>query len=169
MGEVNHKMKAADFCSALKKQGFNLFTGVPCSILKDTILCLQGDPDVRYVSATREDEAVGIAAGSFLGGQKPVVLMQNSGLGSSIGALASLPLLYKIPMLLVVSWRGYQGKDAPEHRIMGKSMLKLLRDFGIPTKILPKRNPEKTITEAVKTMEEQQIPVAIIIKRGVIS
>ncbi|PVX26652.1 MAG: sulfopyruvate decarboxylase subunit alpha [Candidatus Bathyarchaeum sp.] len=162
-------MKAADFCSALKERGFNIFAGVPCSILKDTILYLQRDPDVSYVSATREDEAIGIAAGSFLGGQKPVVLMQNSGLGNSIGALASLPLLYKIPMLLVVSWRGYQGKDAPEHSVMGKSILKLLRDFGIPTKILPKRNPEKTITEAVKVMDEQQIPVAIIIKRGVIS
>lgn len=162
-------MKAVDFCLTLKKQGFNVFTGVPCSILKDTILCLQGDKDVRYVSATREDEAIGIATGSFLGGQKPVVLMQNSGLGNSIGALASLPLLYKIPMLLLVSWRGYQGKDAPEHRIMGESMLKLLRDFGIPVQILAKRSPEKAIKEAVKVMEEQQIPVAVIIRRGVIS
>ena len=132
-------------------------------------MCLQEDTDVRYVSATREEEAIGIAAGSFLGGQKPVVLMQNSGLGNSIGALASLPLLYKIPMLLVISWRGYQGNDAPEHLIMGKSMLKLLRDFEIPAKILPKRNPEKAISEAVKVMEEQQIPVAIIIKRCVVS
>ena len=98
-----------------------------------------------------------------------MVLMQNSGLGNSIGALASLPLLYKIPTLLLVSWRGCQGKDAPEHRIMGKSMLKLLRDFEIPAQILPKRNPEKAISEAVKVMEEQQIPVAVIIRRGVIS
>ena len=162
-------MKAVDFCSALKKQGFNFFAGVPCSILKNIISCLQEDPDVRYVSATREDEAIGIAAGSFLGGKKPGVLMQNSGLGNSIGALASLPLLYKIPTLLLVSWRGCQGKDAPEHRIMGKSMLKLLRDFEIPAQILPKRNPEKAISEAVKVMEEQQIPVAVIIRRGVIS
>lgn len=162
-------MKTVDFCLVLKKLGFNVFVGVPCSILKDIILCLQDDSDVRYVSVTREDEAVGVAVGSFLGGKKPVVLMQNSGLGNSIGALASLPLLYKIPMLLVVSWRGYQGKDAPEHRIMGKSMLKLLKDFGISTQILLKRNPEKVISEAFKVMEEQQIPVALIVRRGVIS
>jgi phosphonopyruvate decarboxylase len=153
----------------LKEHGFNFFTGVPCSILKDVISSLQEDNDVRYVSATREDEAIGIATGSFLGGQRPVVLMQNSGLGNSVGALASLPLLYKIPMLLLVSWRGYQGKDAPEHHIMGKSTLKLLKDFGIPTQVLPKRSPEKAIREAVRVMEEQQIPVAIIIRRGVIS
>lgn len=162
-------MKPVDFCLMLKKHGFNFFAGVPCSILKDIIDCLQVDPDVPYVSATREDEAIGIATGAFLGGQKPVVLMQNSGLGNSIGALASLPLLYKIPMLLLISWRGYQGKDAPEHLIMGKNTIKLLKDTGISTQILSKKRTEKTISTAVNVMEEQQVPVAIIIRRGVIS
>jgi len=162
-------MKPVDFCLTLKKHGFNFFTGVPCSILKDIINCLQVDPDVPYVSATREDEAIGIATGAFLGGQKPVVLMQNSGLGNSMGALASLPLLYKIPMLLLISWRGYQGKDAPEHLIMGKNTIKLLKDTGIPTQILSKKRTEKAISTAVNVMEEQQVPVAIVIKRGVIT
>jgi len=162
-------MKSVDFCLTLKKHGFNFFIGVPCSILKNIINCLQVDPDVPYVSATREDEAIGIATGAFLGGQKPVVLMQNSGLGNSIGALASLPLLYKIPMLLLISWRGYQGKDAPEHLIMGKNTIKLLKDVGIPTQILSKKKTEKAISTAVNVMEEQQVPVAIVIKREVVS
>jgi len=162
-------MKTVDFCLTLKKHGFNFSVGVPCSILKDIINCLQVDPDVSYVSATREDEAIGIATGAFLGGQKPVVLMQNSGLGNSISALASLPLLYKIPMLLLISWRGYQGKDAPEHLIMGKNTIKLLKDTGIPPQILSKKRTEKAISTAVNVMEEQQVPVAIVIRRGVIS
>ena len=162
-------MKSVDFCLTLKKHGFNFFVGVPCSILKNIVNFLQVDPDVPYVSATREDEAIGIATGAFLGGQKPVVLMQNSGLGNSIGALVSLPLLYKVPMLLLISWRGYQGKDAPEHLIMGKNTIKLLKDVGIPTQILSKKKTEKAISTAVDVMEEQQIPVAIVIKRGVVS
>jgi len=162
-------MKPVDFCLTLKKHGFNFFAGVPCSILKDIIDCLQVNPDVPYVSATREDEAIGIATGAFLGGQKPVVLMQNSGLGNSVGALASLPLLYKIPMLLLISWRGYQGKDAPEHLIMGKNTIKLLKDIGIHTQILSKKRTEKAISTAVNIMEEQQVPVAIVIRRGVIT
>lgn len=162
-------MKSVDFCLTLKKHGFNFFAGVPCSILKDIINCLQVDPDVPYVSATREGEAIGIATGAFLGGKKPVVLMQNSGFGNSIGALTSLPLLYKIPMLLLISWRGYQGKDAPEHFIMGKKTIKLLKDVGIPTQILSKKKTEKAISTAVNVMEEQQVPVAIIIRKGVIT
>lgn len=162
-------MKSVDFCLTLKKHDFNFFVGVPCSILKGIINFLQVDPDVLYVSASREDEAIGIATGAFLGGQKPVVLMQNSGFGNSIGALTSLPLLYKIPMLLLISWRGYQEKDAPEHLIMGEKTIKLLKDVGIPTQILSKKKTEEAISIAVNVMQEQQVPVAIVIKRGVIS
>jgi len=156
------------FCTMLKEKGFNFYTGVPCSILKGVINYLSEAPDVPYIPATREDEAIGIATGAYLAGKKPVVLMQNSGLGNSIGTLASLVLLYEIPLLLLISWRGYQGKDAPEHIIMGKSSVKLLEDIGVPTQILPKAGSEKTILNAVKIMEEKNIPTAIIVRRGVI-
>lgn len=157
-----------DFCTMLKKKGFDFFTGVPCSILKDVINYLSKDPDVPYIPATREDEAIGIATGAYLAGKKPVVLMQNSGLGNSIGALTSLDQLYEIPMLLLISWRGYQGKDAPEHLIMGKATTKLLEDIGVPTMILPKDGAEETFLNAVKIMGEKSIPTAIIVRRGVI-
>ncbi|NMX21198.1 sulfopyruvate decarboxylase subunit alpha, partial [ANME-1 cluster archaeon GoMg4] len=63
-----------DFCSMLKKQGFDFFTGVPCSILKGVINYLSEAPDIPYVPATREDEAIGIATGAYLAGKKPAVL-----------------------------------------------------------------------------------------------
>lgn len=157
-----------DFCTMLKEQGFDFFTGVPCSILKGVINYLSEAPDVPYIPATREDEAIGIATGAYLAGKKPVVLMQNSGLGNSIGTLASLVLLYEIPLLLLISWRGYQGKDAPEHLIMGKSTIKILEDIGVPVQILLKDEAEETVSSAVKTMEERSLPTAIIVRRGVI-
>jgi len=169
MGGINKYMvKTKDFCTMLKEQGFDFFTGVPCSILKAVINNLSEAPDVPYIPATREDEAIGIATGAYLAGKKPAVLMQNSGLGNSIGTLASLVLLYEIPLLLLISWRGYQGKDAPEHLIMGKSTVKLLEDIGVPTQILPKEKAEETISDAVKIMEERSLPTAIIVRRGVI-
>ncbi|MCD6456199.1 MAG: sulfopyruvate decarboxylase subunit alpha [Methanophagales archaeon] len=152
----------------LKEKGFDFFTGVPCSILKGVINYLSEDPDVPYIPATREDEALGIATGAYLTGKKPIVLMQNSGLGNSIGTLASLVLLYEIPLLLLISWRGYQGKDAPEHLIMGKATVKLLEDIGVPTQILPKEKAVETISDAVEIMEERSLPTAIIVRRGVI-
>jgi len=161
-------MKSADFCSVLKKHEIKFFVGVPCSILKSAIQTLLADPEVTCIIATREEEAIGIATGVSLSGKRPVVFMQNSGLGNSISALSSLVLLYKIPMLLLISWRGYQGKDAPEHLIMGKCMLNLLRDVGVPARVLPKKGAERVISSAVKMIEKNQAPVALIIKRGVI-
>ena len=156
------------FCAMLKEQGFNFSVGVPCSILKGVINYLSEDSDIPYIPSTREDEAIGIATGAYLARKKPVVLMQNSGLGNSIGTLASLVLLYEIPLLILISWRGYQGKDAPEHLIMGQSTVKLLKNIGVPTLILPNEKAEETISDAVKIMEEKNIPTAIIVKRGVI-
>jgi len=159
-----------DFCVALKEKGFDFYTGVPCSILKGVINYLSEDLDLPYIPATREDEAIGIATGAYLAGKKPVVLMQNSGMGNSIGTLASLVLLYEIPLLLLISWRGFQGRDAPEHILMGKSTLKLLVEIGVPARVLPKEKEkaEETLLEAVKIINERSMPTAIIIRRGVI-
>lgn len=162
-------MKALEFSSALKQRGFTFFAGVPDTILKGVIDVLSADSEVRYVSATREEEAIGIAVGAYLGGQQPVVLMQNSGFSNSIGALATLPLLYKIPLLLLISWRGYRGKDAPEHSVIGKCTMNLLKDIGIRAETLTDKNCDKAIARAVGAIEERQVPAAILIKEGVIS
>jgi len=161
-------MTTAQFCSILKKQGFNFSTGVPCSILKNIINYLSVDPDIPYIPATREDEALGIATGAYLAGRKPIVLMQNSGLGSAINPLVSLDIIYKIPILLLISWRGYLGKDAPEHLVMGKATIKFLEDISIPVQVISKDNPQVAILASVESMEEMQIPAAIILKRGII-
>jgi len=161
-------VSARQFCDVLKKHGFNFCTGVPCTILKDIIICLSSDTDLPYMPATREDEAMGIATGACLAGKQPVVMMQNSGLGSSINPLASLDILYRIPMLLLVSWRGYQGKDAPEHLIMGEAMLKLLDAIGVPYQIISEDNPEAAISASVRAMRERGTPAAAILRSGIV-
>ena len=156
------------FCALLKKNGFNFYTGVPCSILGNIINYLSSNRDFIYIPATREDEAIGIAVGAYMGGKKPVVLMQNSGLGHSINALTSLVLLYKIPILFIISWRGYKGKDAPEHLLMGKYMLKFLRTMKVPIRILSKNRLEKQVEEASHILMESEVPVALILRRGIV-
>lgn len=160
-------MKAKDFCILLKRQQFNFFTGVPCTILKDIVDFLMRDKNIVYVPATREEEAIGIATGAYLGGKKPVVLMQNTGFSNSIGAITSLVLLYKIPMLFLISWRGYKGKDAPEHRIIGRCVLKLLEDVEVPNQILTKDNCEEAVLKAVEVINKRQTSSAIMIRAGI--
>ena len=114
----------------MEELGFDFYTGVPCSMLSG-IIGLLTDKN-KYLPATREDEAIGIAVGAYLAHKKPVVLMQNSGFCNSIGHIKSLVNLYDIPILFIISMRGYDG-DACEHDGMIKITEGLLCDLELPS------------------------------------
>lgn len=161
--------KAPEFVAALKGAGFDFFCGVPCSLLKGLVSLLDHDESAHYISATREDSALGMAAGALLGGKRPMVLMQNSGLGVSVNALASLHTMYDLPALLVISWRGEGGNDAPEHILMGEIMLPILDLMRIPHRVVVKDEPmAKQLAWARETMDATRKPVALIVPGGVL-
>src|SRR5438093_6845326 len=141
-----------DFAGALERHGFDFFAGVPCSLIEDLIAVLERGSRAPYVAAVREDAAVGVAAGAWFGGRRPVVLMQNSGLGTSLNALASLSLMYGLPALLLITWRGYRGKDAPEHILMGEITPKLLELLGIPYRVLSATSADDDVAWAASEM-----------------
>jgi len=89
-------------------------------------------PDVRTVLATREEEAFGIAAGMYLGGARPAVLLQSSGLGNSLNAITSLVLPYQIPMLIVISLRGDAGEWNAAQVPMGRAVRAICEAIGLP-------------------------------------
>ena len=88
--------------------------------------------DVRLVLATREEEAFGIAAGLYLGGRRPAVMLQSSGLGNSLNAITSLVLPYQIPMLILVSMRGDPGEWNSAQVPMGRAVRSIFDAIGIP-------------------------------------
>jgi phosphonopyruvate decarboxylase len=154
------------FVAALEKAGFDFFAGVPCSYLEAPIACLEKSRH-GYVAATREDEAMSIAAGAWMGGKKlPVVFMQNSGLGNCINVIASLHQSYEIPVLLVISWRGHHGKDAPEHIMMGAVMPDLLALFKVDHERLDLRDPEGQLRRLAKTLAEKPRVCALFVDKG---
>ena len=120
----------------------------------------------RYLGETREDAALGVAAGAYLGGRRPMIVMQNSGLGVSLNALGSLHILYELPVLLLVTWRGYQGKDAPEHLVMGEVLTGLLDLFGIPYRVPDGAALSADVDWAAATMDATRKPVALVVRPG---
>ena len=155
-----------DFVRSLRNAGFDFFTGVPCSLVKGVIATLEERGD--YIAETREDAAIGLAAGAYMAGKQPVVIMQNSGLGVCLNALSSLSLIYTLPCLLLITWRGYQGKDAPEHVIMGKILPDLLSTLQIPYHVLEEDGVEKSIAWAASTLKQTSCPAALVLPPGVI-
>ncbi|HEX2055280.1 MAG TPA: thiamine pyrophosphate-binding protein [Nitrospiraceae bacterium] len=151
---------------ALQDMGVNFFTGVPDSMLSGIIAELMTRK--VYTPAVREDEAVAMAAGAYMAGKIPAVLMQNSGLGTSLNTLISLNLIYRQPCVLIISWRGYQGKDAPEHLVMGETMPQLLDTVKIPHRTLSEEKMFEDLKWVGETFMKQQIPVALLIKKGVV-
>ena len=156
------------FLDLLEEHGYNFFTGVPCSLFAGVTRILDAEARYGYVSAVREDSAIGIAAGAYLGGRQPVVFMQNSGLGVSVNALASLNQIYDIPALLVVSWRGEDGHDAPEHLVMGAVMEDFLRMLRIPFARLVPETMAEDVAALTRMMHDTGKPVAIVVPKGVL-
>ena len=159
------------FLDLLESHGFNFFTGVPCSLFEGVTRILDTEPRYGYISAVREDLAMGIAAGAFLGGRQPVVLMQNSGLGVSTNAIVSLHQIYDIPTLLVVSWRGRggaAGNDAPEHVIMGDVMEPFLSLLQIPYVVVDPATLDRDVAALTKTMQQTRKPVALVVGAGIL-
>jgi phosphonopyruvate decarboxylase len=152
-----------DFAARLGRHGFDFFTGVPCSLIEDLIAVLERGTGAPYVAAVREDAAVGVAAGAWFGGRRPVVLMQNSGLGTSLNALASLSLMYGLPVLLVVTWRGFGGKDAPEHILTGEISPRLLELLGVPYRVLAADSLDADLAWAAVEMDARRSPVALLV------
>jgi phosphonopyruvate decarboxylase len=110
----------------LVEEGHDFFTGVPDSGLKRFLGDVWELPAEQHVPATWEAEAVGIAAGAALAGRKPVVYLQNAGLGHAVNPLASLCIPYGIEMTLVVGHR----HTLPQHRVMGQIDAQLLDLMG---------------------------------------
>jgi sulfopyruvate decarboxylase TPP-binding subunit len=102
-----------------------------------------------------------------MAGKQPVVIMQNSGLGVCVNALASLSLMYDFPCLLFITWRGHQSKDAPEHLIMGDISPTLLATLKIPYQVLANDSVSDAIRWAAETLKHTSKPVALLLPPGV--
>ena len=123
------------FGQALKERGFDFYSGVPCSFLKDLINYAINE--AVYIMAANEGDAVAVSTGAALGGKKSVVLMQNSGLGNAVSPLTSLNAIFRIPVLGFVSLRGEPGlNDEPQHELMGTITDKMLETMQIDYAVL---------------------------------
>ena len=163
-------MRAQAFWDALKIRGLTFFSGVPDSTFQEAFNCMVADPEIRYVPAVREDVALGVASAAYFAGRVGGVMMQNSGIGNIVNPLTSFSLIYKVPVLLVIGWRGYGGppNDAPEHWIMGVKTPEILALLEVPYEILDSDNLDTVLDRLLAAMKSQSVPGALLVRAGVI-
>jgi sulfopyruvate decarboxylase subunit alpha len=123
---------ARGVCAGVHAAGCRDVVYVPDNPLSHVLVHFENQyRDVRLLLATREEEAFGIAAGLYLGGRKPAVLLQSSGLGNSLNAITSLLVPYEIPVLMVVSMRGDEGEWNMAQMPMGRAVRDILSAIGV--------------------------------------
>jgi phosphonopyruvate decarboxylase len=164
---------ARTFVEALRSAGFALFSGTPCSYLTPLINCVIGSPDAQYVGAANEGDAVAVAAGAELGGKRGVALFQNSGLGNAVNPLTSLTHTFRIPLLVLTTWRGQPGgpEDEPQHALMGAITPRLLELLQVPWEVVPSDAEALSplLNRALAHLGEKGTPYALILPKGVVA
>ena len=164
-------MDAKAFWDVLKSRGLTFFAGVPDSTFHEAYNLMMNDPEIRYIPAVREDVALGVASAAYFSGRLGGVMMQNSGIGNIVNPLTSFSLMYKIPVLLIVGWRGYGGapNDAPEHWIMGTKTPEIFDLLKVPYEVLEPDNLESALDRLLTAIQERSVPGALLVRAGVIS
>ena len=152
-----------DFGAILRAHGIRSGAGVPCSYFKPLVNYMAAEPELDYVGAASEGEAVALAAGLTAAGKPAFALMQNSGLGNAVNPITSLLHIYQIPVTLLVSHRGQPGlPDEPQHELMGRISAELARLCELDTRILD----PATFAEELAAVRAAAKPSAFICQKG---
>ncbi|MEW6337020.1 MAG: sulfopyruvate decarboxylase subunit alpha [Acidobacteriota bacterium] len=158
-------MSASRRLDALRAAGVRFVAGVPCSYLAKFFAGCAELPANSFVPAVREDHALAACAGAWLGGRLPLAAMQNSGLGYCLEVLASLHLMYRLPLPMLVSDRG-ADTDFEEHRILGQRTRRLLDVFDIPWRESQAGGEREDALWVVGTARERRAPAVLLVARG---
>ena len=121
---------------ALREAGVEIISALPETWLVHLIRMAEDDPDVQLIRLAKEEEGVGISAGAHLAGVRSAMLMQNHGFLASINGIVGLAHLYKIPLLMIVSYRGEFGEPDPWQTQGGGVTVPLLDALQIPWLVL---------------------------------
>src|SRR5881227_3232201 len=150
----------------LKSAGARIYSALPETWLVHLIRMAEDDPDMTLVRLAKEEEGVGVSMGAHLAGARSALLMQNHGFLQAVNGIVSGAMLYKIPLLLVISDRGHLGERDPWQTEGGKFTRRVLDALNIQRDEL--RAPDEVepkIARAMTLAQSSLSPVAVLLTR----
>ena len=152
--------------ACLKRQEVRLIASLPDTIVHRALSLIEGDPYFERVPVAREEECLGILAGAYLGGKRGAMFCQNSGLGNSVNALASLAVPWQIPVLMFIGERGGLGEFNVSQVGMQRAARPIFDALGIPHVTLTRPEEVESLTnDGIKLAYTTRTPIAFILPR----
>lgn len=146
----------------LVANGVDFVTTVPCKQLAGVIAELDARPEVFHIPSNKEDEGMGLCAGAFMGGRRAAIIMQNTALGVTLNTLATLIQFYRMPLPMLISYRGELGEPVACQVEMAVHTKALLAQFLIPTYHFHRRADAAELDAILKYTFMSSKPVAIL-------
>ncbi len=137
-------------------------TTVPCKQLAGVIEEIEARPEIHHIPANKEDEGMGLCAGAWMGGKRPAIIMQNTALGVTLNTLATLTQFYRMPLPMLISYRGELGEPVACQVEMAVHTKALLAQMLIPTYHFHRREDANELDAILKYTFMCNKPVAIL-------
>jgi len=153
-----HKKIVDDFVA----NDVKFITTVPCKQLAGVIDEVEAHPDIHHVPSNKEDEGMGLCAGAFMGGKRPAIIMQNTAIGVTLNTLATLTQFYRMPLPMLISYRGELREPVACQVEMAVHTKALLNQFHIPTYHFHKESDADELDAILKYTFMCNKPVAIL-------
>jgi sulfopyruvate decarboxylase TPP-binding subunit len=147
----------------IKGNGVTHVVGVVDNGSRSLYQKLRDDPDIRLVPVAREGEAFALAAGLYIGGAKPMVVIQNTGFFESGDAYRGTVLNMAVPLVMILGYRGYETMSGAGPVDTAATCFEpVLKAWGIPYTMMYSSGDSGLISEAFSRSEKLSLPVAVI-------
>ncbi|MGZ4907825.1 MAG: sulfopyruvate decarboxylase subunit beta [Halobacteriota archaeon] len=144
-----------------KQQGVDLVATLPCDRLKN-LLPLIGEHFFE-IQLSREEDGVGICAGAYLSGAKPLMLIQSTGIGNLLNALSSLHFTYELPLPIIASWRGIYRESIPAQLYWGSHLKAVLNALDARTFEVHVADDLRLIADGIRAAYETSLPTVTLV------
>lgn len=108
-------------------------TSVPCKQLAGLIDKIDSCNTIYHIPSNKEDEGMGLCAGAYMGGKRAAIIMQNTAIGVTVNTLVTLTQFYRMPLPMLISYRGELGEPVACQVEMAVHTKALLAQLNIPT------------------------------------
>ncbi|NQW00473.1 MAG: sulfopyruvate decarboxylase subunit alpha [Rhodospirillales bacterium] len=142
--------------------GINFVTTVPCKQLAGVIDLVEKNDQIRHVPSNKEDEGMGLCAGSYMGGGKPCIIMQNTAIGVTVNTLSALIQFYQFPLPMLISYRGEVGEPVACQVEMALHTKPILQQMNIPTFHFHKKSDVEELPAILAYTQMCKKPTAIL-------